>query len=142
MRRTAVTVLHVALLTGATAAMAAAIAVPEGPVFREGILQGCQLMSSEQPYPSRLKKEKVTGQVVAELEIGKSGRAEKVTILSSTPPGAFDRAAMDWFRELRCQKGISVGTGTRFKFLLAFNLPDNLGDPIDATIDSWVVTGR
>ena len=131
------------LVTGATAALAAAkITRPEGPIIPEGMFEGCQLMKAEQPYPSNLKRDKVAGQVLAEVEVNKSGKVANVVILSSKPEGAFDRAAKEWFTMLRCPKGVKAGFDTRFQFLLVFNMKDNLGDPIDAMTPSWIITAN
>lgn len=133
--------MFVPCLVLATGAAAATLAVPTGPMMQEGVLKGCQLMSGEQLYPQRLRQQKITGQVLSELEIRRNGLAANVVIVSSTPEGAFDAAAKDWFSNLRCNNPRFVAPAGRFRFLLVYNLPDNLGDPIDATIDSWVITG-
>jgi TonB family protein len=138
-RRTAILL---SCLVPAAGAVAATLALPSGPVIQEGVLKGCQLMSSEQIYPRAQRMQKIAGQVLVELEIRRNGMASGVQILSSTPEGAFDAAAKDWFSNLRCSNAKFVAPAGRFKFLLVYNLPDNLGDPIDATIDSWVITGR
>jgi TonB family protein len=128
------------LALGATAAAALGVVVPAGPVMTADSLKGCQLLSNDDLYPPSLRRAKVVGRVLAELQIGPSGRAEQVVILQSEPAGAFDGAAREWFRALRCAS--SRAAPVRFRFRLIFNLPEKPGDPFDPSIDTWVITGR
>lgn len=52
-------------------------------------------------YPAAADRERVSGKVRLHLRLEADGRISGIEIISSTPPGVFDEATIDAFREAR-----------------------------------------
>jgi protein TonB len=60
-------------------------------------------------FPPRARAEGTTGRVTLSLLIGQRGEVVKVKVLSSSPPGVFDDAAMEAVRQWRYQPALYRG---------------------------------
>lgn len=52
-------------------------------------------------YPAAADRERLSGKVRLQLRLEADGRISDIAIISSTPPGVFDEATIDAFREAR-----------------------------------------
>lgn len=57
-------------------------------------------------YPYSAKRRNVTGKVVLKFLVSKSGKVEKMQVVSSEPKGVFDKAAKDAILKWRFKPGI------------------------------------
>jgi protein TonB len=76
------------------AAPSAVTRAPEAP--KPAIRRGVKPTNRVLPvYPRKALKDQITGSVEAQLTVGPNGKVIKVAISKSTPPGVFDKAAIE-----------------------------------------------
>jgi TonB family protein len=113
---------------------------PEGFVMPSGIFAGCRQPTQGDLYPPRLKSEKITGRVLVEFEIGKSGRVKNIVVIESDPQGSFDSPVMRWLKTFQCKSRKSSEVSTRFRYGVVFSLRDRKGKLFDKGIEFMEVT--
>lgn len=96
-------------------------------------------------YPPALDDSGMSGSVAVGLTVTEDGRAEDVVILSSTPPGVFDEAALAAIRSSKWQPALKNGQAYRYEhhgIVLAFDAEPprgtsaNMPAKCKATLDS------
>ncbi len=81
-----------------------------------------QVLSSVAPeYPYGARRNRVEGKVVVRLLVNREGRAEQLSVHSSTPQGVFDKAALDSARRWMFKPGRYDGNAVDTWVLIPFN---------------------
>lgn len=76
------------------------------------------LQKIEPDYPADAERQKLSGTVRLQLKLEADGRVSDIDLLSATPPGVFEDAALRAFREARFAPAQKNGRPVRALFLI------------------------
>lgn len=90
------------------------------------------LQSIQPAYPAEAASANVAGSVVLVLLLDESGRVQDITVEESSPPGMFDKSALEAFRTARFTPAQRHGRAvkSRVRIKVTYELTDNKA-PID-----------